>query len=277
MKKYICLLLAILLILGAAPIAVSASAAENSEAGYIIGDADLDGDVTILDATAIQRYLAGLPNAEFSELAADADLDGRVTILDSTAIRRTLAGLAAEERDPYEGTRVKEALILVHTGAGEPDMIYSVRFDPETGKGKVSYTFTQDELSDADRLKAIELSSHFADVTDTLINEMNMAGMPKLTVEQKAQWYGELLLHFFGMYVKYNLDKTDLPDFGFKQYIDYVSDLLSCCVSAELDYNNGEILDSSHGVVSVVINKLSKKFGKLYYLNRLPVEYLPER
>ena len=63
-----------------------------SSSGYIIGDADADGEVTILDATAIQRTLASLPTQSFDERAADADRDGEVTILDATAIQRYLAG-----------------------------------------------------------------------------------------------------------------------------------------------------------------------------------------
>ena len=61
----------------------------------ILGDADGDGDVTILDAAAIQRTLAGLPVAAYNEKAADADGDGEVTILDATAIQRYLVNLPA--------------------------------------------------------------------------------------------------------------------------------------------------------------------------------------
>ena len=60
---------------------------------YALGDADGDGEVTILDATAIQRHLASLPTAVFLEAPADADEDGEVTILDATAIQRWLASL----------------------------------------------------------------------------------------------------------------------------------------------------------------------------------------
>ena len=65
-----------------------------SAAGVLLGDADSDGRVTILDATAIQRSLAALPvNGEFSEEAADVDGDSGITILDATYIQRWLAGL----------------------------------------------------------------------------------------------------------------------------------------------------------------------------------------
>ena len=62
-------------------------------ANALLGDADTDGDVTILDATAIQRTLAELPTQAYDAKAADADEDGEVTILDATAIQRHLADL----------------------------------------------------------------------------------------------------------------------------------------------------------------------------------------
>ena len=63
----------------------------------LLGDADKDGEVTILDATAIQRRLAELDTAAYDETAADADEDGEVTILDATAIQRCLAELPTHE------------------------------------------------------------------------------------------------------------------------------------------------------------------------------------
>lgn len=61
----------------------------------ICGDADGDGIVTILDATAIQRKLAGFADKNYTAQAADADGDGKVTIVDATAIQRHLVGLSA--------------------------------------------------------------------------------------------------------------------------------------------------------------------------------------
>lgn len=63
----------------------------------ILGDADSDGDVTILDATAIQRYLVDLENKAFNETAADVDRSGDVTILDATDIQRFLVDLSCAE------------------------------------------------------------------------------------------------------------------------------------------------------------------------------------
>lgn len=57
----------------------------------ILGDADLDGSITIKDATCIQRYCVDI--MQFSDeqmLAADVDRDGMVTIDDATAIQKAL-------------------------------------------------------------------------------------------------------------------------------------------------------------------------------------------
>lgn len=60
----------------------------------VYGDADGDGDVTILDATFIQRYAAGISlPTPLNELNADVDDDGSVTILDATLIQRFNAGI----------------------------------------------------------------------------------------------------------------------------------------------------------------------------------------
>ena len=60
----------------------------------ILGDVDGDGEVTILDATFIQRYLADLPIPfEFNEAIADVDGEDGVTIIDATYIQRWLADL----------------------------------------------------------------------------------------------------------------------------------------------------------------------------------------
>lgn len=68
---------------------------EQSEtpSGAILGDADGDGDVTILDTTFIQRALVG-SISDVDSAAADVDGDGDVTILDATFIQRYLVGVA---------------------------------------------------------------------------------------------------------------------------------------------------------------------------------------
>ena len=64
----------------------------------ILGDADLDGEVDITDATTIQR--CDICMTELNDTAkrlADADRDGNVDILDTTWIQRFLIGMKAPE------------------------------------------------------------------------------------------------------------------------------------------------------------------------------------
>ena len=61
-----------------------------AESGYIRGDADGDGAVTVIDATTIQRHLAQIPTPGFNEKAADVDGNG-LDITDATFIQRWLA------------------------------------------------------------------------------------------------------------------------------------------------------------------------------------------
>ncbi len=59
-----------------------------------VGDVDGDGLVTILDATCIQRHLAGIRKIGSDAMEqADADRDGFVTILDASVIQRYLASI----------------------------------------------------------------------------------------------------------------------------------------------------------------------------------------
>lgn len=62
--------------------------------GNLIGDADLDGAVSVMDATAIQRTSAGIQTlSEKAAKLADTDDSGNVNVLDATNIQRFLAGL----------------------------------------------------------------------------------------------------------------------------------------------------------------------------------------
>ena len=59
----------------------------------ILGDADCDGEVTILDATAVQRSIVGLNTPVFVKESADADRDGDITSVDATHIQRHVSGV----------------------------------------------------------------------------------------------------------------------------------------------------------------------------------------
>lgn len=62
-----------------------------------LGDVDGDGEVTIIDATCIQRKLANFPTEKFVESAADADEDKKITILDATQIQKHLASMPSNK------------------------------------------------------------------------------------------------------------------------------------------------------------------------------------
>ena len=58
----------------------------------ILGDADADGEVTIIDATLIMRYDAKMTvDPSFRTRNVDVDNDGEVDVIDATWIRRWLA------------------------------------------------------------------------------------------------------------------------------------------------------------------------------------------
>lgn len=66
----------------------------DTSGGYLLGDADKSDDITIIDATTIQRFLAKLITEEnLNMYASDVDADGEITILDATNIQRHLAKL----------------------------------------------------------------------------------------------------------------------------------------------------------------------------------------
>lgn len=61
---------------------------------YRVGDADLDFEVSILDATLIQLSVAQLSELDYLQSqTADVDGDGEISVLDATTIQLKLAGL----------------------------------------------------------------------------------------------------------------------------------------------------------------------------------------
>ena len=58
---------------------------------YLLGDVNMDGEVSIIDATLIQRKVSDMKVNAFDEKAADVDGSGDVEIIDATLIQRYLA------------------------------------------------------------------------------------------------------------------------------------------------------------------------------------------
>ena len=66
--------------------------------GTLLGDANLDGDVSIIDATTIQRYEARIITLSEKALTlADVDKDGEASVMDATWIQRYEVGMKAPE------------------------------------------------------------------------------------------------------------------------------------------------------------------------------------
>ncbi len=74
----------------------SDDAVGGGSSGLLLGDVDGDNDVSIMDATTIQRLLARLLDRPIRLDCADVDGDGDVSILDATKIQRYLAKLIPE-------------------------------------------------------------------------------------------------------------------------------------------------------------------------------------
>ena len=67
------------------------------EVAYMVGDADGDGSITILDATKIQRLLVSLVTDDDGIIALRGDSNGDgLDILDATRIQRYLAGFTVD-------------------------------------------------------------------------------------------------------------------------------------------------------------------------------------
>ena len=65
---------------------------------FKLGDVDGDGNITIFDASLIQKKIAGQKPDPFNDLVADVDGDGEITIFDASAIQKYIAGMPV----PYD-------------------------------------------------------------------------------------------------------------------------------------------------------------------------------
>ena len=75
---------------------------EPTQPASVIGDADGDGELSILDATEIQRHLAGIIKLDYYAIRrAMVNGEDELSILDATSIQRKLAGLI--KKFPVEG------------------------------------------------------------------------------------------------------------------------------------------------------------------------------
>lgn len=72
---------------------------------YLVGDANVDEDVSILDATAIQKHLAHISIKSYNDLFADADENKVTEIIDASVIQKYIANIPTGTR---VGQKVKK-------------------------------------------------------------------------------------------------------------------------------------------------------------------------
>lgn len=61
---------------------------------FAIGDVNSDGDISVVDATLVQKYIVGLENLkDFQKKSADVNDDNEITVVDATLIQKYIVGL----------------------------------------------------------------------------------------------------------------------------------------------------------------------------------------
>ena len=104
MKKMITITITVLMLLSVLFVGVNAESNEtlSTQNTILYGDADGDGEITIIDATRIQRHLVGVNPLipEENRKAAIVSGDDELSVIDVTLIQRRLSGIIS--RFPVE-------------------------------------------------------------------------------------------------------------------------------------------------------------------------------
>ncbi|MBR2714790.1 MAG: dockerin type I repeat-containing protein, partial [Ruminococcus sp.] len=93
-KRIISFVIAMTMIMSMFSITIASTSAATKT--YILGDANQDGKVDVMDATYIQRYSALMSGSDIEDgsiqfAAADVNYDGKVSVMDATIIQRYVA------------------------------------------------------------------------------------------------------------------------------------------------------------------------------------------
>ena len=122
----------------------------SAQGKILLGDADSDNSVTILDATRIQRTVAELDVLDdIAKTAADVDSDGELTVLDATRIQRYIAELCnLNGSTPYNADTPIE-----YIDAGETETPTEV---PETEAPPTEAPPTAEPTSEPPTVPAVE-------------------------------------------------------------------------------------------------------------------------
>ncbi len=102
-KKTACFLLSALTMLSVGATAVYATGNDTEilpDKTYDVGDVNTDGQVNIVDATTIQKYLVNLETLTSYQVSlADVDENKRVDIKDATYLQKKIAGLIKDKEE----------------------------------------------------------------------------------------------------------------------------------------------------------------------------------
>ncbi len=166
MKKFLCILMCFGILHTASVLCASAMPQAN-----IPGDVDADFEVTVKDATLIQKSLASL--AELSEAAAywaDVDNDSQVTVKDATMIQKHVAGLIDSFSKEQGYTHVYRV---------------SMYADFDSGKAMAGTPVTFTALADG----YMEPFSYEFLINDEVVAERSESNTFTYTFEEKGAYY----------------------------------------------------------------------------------------
>lgn len=86
--------IATLFVLMAVSIFSAFAVEDETKNALVYGDVNIDGDITVIDATDIQKYIVGLEELTAdSKSVADVDSDGAISVMDATSIQKYIIGL----------------------------------------------------------------------------------------------------------------------------------------------------------------------------------------
>lgn len=157
-------------------IALSSVCTEAALAPMLIGDVTADGNITVTDATFVQKYVAKYTDFTLLESAlADADGDGVITIKDATAIQRHVAGIERIDRSVYPFVDAE-----------------SFYFDYDSGKAMAGVPVTFTAVGNA--CEGLPLNYEFY-VDDKLIEERSEKNSFTYTFEKAGQYKVEIVIY----------------------------------------------------------------------------------
>ena len=257
---------------------------------FLIGDADNDGEITILDATRVQRILADLEAQDWDlthvwdwwdlgvRLGAecDYDRDGELTILDATKLQRSVAELP----NILESKELWDERIY-------PDV------EPSCDAELIN---SRDELDPTDKYHKMALDecdeAFFADKSLLLVKYSLESGSLSLTFKNAAlDQDGVLNVNFDCRYPRYNSMTADINGrfIGIrisKAFVDDITDIkvnvnkiivepVTGPVDAELVMDIQTLVDWEETEAQLLTNRtdllsFAQKYGKK---NKIPAEY----